>query len=80
MEAEADAEEFIGSATMGESVSEDARNEVVDEEEGGPFMLLDEEARLPPESELTEERELEGHEYVEKEQTLRGARWVSRRG
>ncbi len=34
------AEEFIATATGGESLSESARDEVVDEEEGGPFLEL----------------------------------------
>jgi hypothetical protein len=40
-DAESVAEEFIASATMGESVGEDARDEVVDEENGGPFLELE---------------------------------------
>src|SRR5688572_21570660 len=46
-DAESFAEEFIASALMGEPVAQDAADEVVDEELGGPFILLDDEARLP---------------------------------
>lgn len=35
-------EEFLASATSGESVSEDARDEIGDFEEGGPFLFEDE--------------------------------------
>ena len=76
-DAESFAEEFVASATGAESVREDASDEVVDEEEGGPFIVLDEDAKLPPEP---EERspEREGHERVKREQSLRGARWAAR--
>jgi len=76
-DAESFAEEFIGAATGAESVAEDAEDEVVDEEEGGPFIVLDDEARLPPEP---EERgaEREGREPVQREQLTRGARWAAR--
>jgi hypothetical protein len=76
-DAESFAEEFIGSATGAESVSEDAEDEVVDAEEGGPFIVLDEDARLP--SEPTERKaEREGHEPVKHEQSLRGANWAAK--
>ena len=48
-DAESFAEEFIASALTGEPVAQDAADEVVDEEQGGPFLLLDEEGRLPGE-------------------------------
>jgi hypothetical protein len=35
------AEEFIATATSAEDVQEDARDEVVDEEQGGPFIIED---------------------------------------
>ncbi len=38
-EAESFAEEFIASATGAEPVQEDARDEVSDEEQGGPFLI-----------------------------------------
>jgi hypothetical protein len=38
-DAESFAEEFITSATAAEPVEEDARDEVVDEEQGGPFLI-----------------------------------------
>lgn len=40
-DAESFAEEFIASATAAEPVQEDARDEVVDEEQGGPFLIED---------------------------------------
>jgi hypothetical protein len=76
-DAEAIAEEFIGSATGAESVREDAQDEVVDDEDGGPFIVLDDEAQLPSEpAEQSPERE--GHEPVQQEHALRGARWAAR--
>jgi len=33
------AEEFIQSATTGETVDEDARDEIADDEDGGPFII-----------------------------------------
>jgi hypothetical protein len=76
-DAESLAEEFIGAATGGDSVTQDAEDEVVEEEEGGPYTLLDDEARLPPEP---EERSLaaDGREPVQREQLTRGARWAAR--
>ncbi|HVJ89117.1 MAG TPA: hypothetical protein VM580_04885 [Labilithrix sp.] len=76
-DAEAFAQEFIGSATGAESVREDALDEVVDEEDGGPFIDLDEDAQLPP---LPEEREdeREGQEPLQQEQILRGGKWAAR--
>jgi hypothetical protein len=78
-DAESAAEEFVASALMGESVGEDARDEIVDDEEGGPFIVLDDEGQLPPE---LEERSLErdGHDLVQREEGLRGARWAWRGG
>jgi hypothetical protein len=35
------AEEYIASATTGEPIMEDARDEVSEEEEGGPFLVLE---------------------------------------
>src|SRR5690606_24673557 len=42
-DAESFGEEFVASATAGEPLHMDALDEVVDEEEGGPFLPLDEE-------------------------------------
>jgi hypothetical protein len=42
------AEEYIASATTGEPIMEDARDEVVDEEDGGPFLELS----VEPEEEI----------------------------
>lgn len=76
-DAEAFAEEFIGAATGGESVMQDAEDEVTDDEEGGPFIVLDDHARLPPEpAESSAERE--GDEPVQQKQTTRGARWAAK--
>lgn len=77
VDAEAFAEEFIGSATTAESVKEDAVDEVVVEEDGGPFIVLDDDARLPA---STDERkaEREGAESMQREQSCRGARWAAR--
>lgn len=75
------AEELLTSATTAEPVYEDASDEVVDEEEGGPFLLLDDEARLPKSTAdiaADEEIDHEGHDQVHREQVLRGARWVAR--
>ncbi len=78
-DAESFAEEFVASATGGESVREDAMDQVVDDEEGGPFIVLDERAQLPK---LPEERlaESDGHDDVEQAEIRRGARWAARRG
>ncbi|MBX3226289.1 MAG: hypothetical protein KIT84_43100 [Labilithrix sp.] len=69
-------EEYIGSATTGESVSESARDEVVDEEEGGPFLVLSDDGSLP----VDEEGDVqdEGHEPVQQAQSVRGAKWMAR--
>jgi hypothetical protein len=39
-DAEASAEEFLLQATSGEDVGEDARDEVVEEELGGPYFQI----------------------------------------
>jgi hypothetical protein len=70
-------EEYIGSATTGECQSETVRDEVVDEEEGGPFLVLSEDGSLPPDS-GRDSPDAEGHEPVQQAQTLRGARWAAR--
>lgn len=76
-DAEAFAEEFIGSATNAESVREDAEDEVADDEEGGPFIVLDEEARLPSEqAERNPERQ--GDEPVQHQEARRGASWAAK--
>jgi hypothetical protein len=76
-DAESFAEEFIGSATCATSISLEAADEVVDEEDGGPFIVLDDDARLPT---VPEERsqDREGHDSVQREDIRRGARWASR--
>jgi hypothetical protein len=92
-DAEAFAQEFVTSATTAESVFEDAEDEVVDDETGGPFLVLEDDASLPPEPILEEpraerageEEEEEGGGDVqdrtaEKEAALRAARWASRKG
>jgi hypothetical protein len=43
-DAESFGEEFVASATTGEPQHMDAADEVVEEEEGGPFLMLDDEA------------------------------------
>ncbi len=37
--AEVLAEEFLAAATSGEEITEDVRDEVTDEEKGGPFLI-----------------------------------------
>ena len=69
-------EEYIGAATTGESQSETARDEVVDEEEGGPFIVLGEDGSMP-ESQV-DSMENEGHEPMAQQDRVRGARWMSR--
>jgi hypothetical protein len=76
-DAEAFAEEFIGSATGAESVSEDAEDEVVDDEDGGPFIVLDDNARLPTEPE-ERSAERDGDEPLQRQGERRGARWAAR--
>ena len=72
-------EEYIGAATTGESQAEAARDEVVDEEEGGPFIVLGEDGSLPPDDSAEHDAiEAEGHEPIAQAQTRRGARWAAR--
>lgn len=75
-DAESFGEEFVASATGAESVSEDASDEVVDDEVGGPFIVLDERGQLPA---LPEERraESDGHDEVQQAESRRGARWAA---
>ena len=88
-DAEAFAEEFVASATAAESAYENAEDEVVDDENGGPVLVLEDDASLPPEpvdegrgwSEESEEaEELLEETTAEKEAALRAARWASRKG
>ena len=76
-DAESFAEEFIGSATLGEPVYETAHEEVADDEEGGPFIVLDDEGKLPPEPEEPSP-ERESGEPVENETAVRGANWAAK--
>ena len=69
-------EEYIGSATTGESQSEAVRDEVVDEEEGGPFIVLGEDGSMP--ESRADSFENEGHEPMAQQDRFRGARWVAR--
>jgi hypothetical protein len=71
------ATEYVESALTGESVSEDGRDEVVDDEEGGPFLVLDDDAKLLPEPEEAKP-ERDGHEDAKHEQVIRGGRWAAR--
>ena len=66
----------IGSALAGESVSEDARDEVSDDEDGGPFLVLGEDGSLP----LDEEGDVQGDgsEPIHQAQNDRGANWMAR--
>ena len=48
-------EEFVASATTGEPMHMDAADEVVEEEEGGPFLELDAEGATSQEEEEEEE-------------------------
>lgn len=47
LDAESAAEEFIATITSGDSVIEDARNELSIDEFGGPFVEDDEDLELP---------------------------------
>lgn len=53
-QAEAFGEEFIAAATTGEDVSADANDEVAEDEDGGPFLVLDTNEEEPVESEPLE--------------------------
>lgn len=46
-DAESFAEEFIATATTGESVEMDALDEIAADEDGGPYLDLDEDVDLP---------------------------------
>lgn len=46
-DAESFAEEFIATATTGESVEMDAMDEVASDEDGGPYLDLEEDVELP---------------------------------
>jgi len=72
-DAEEMAEEFMVSATGAESIHSDANDEVVDDEEGGPFIILDDKAQFPDSERLGASSD--GHEP---EQIKRGARWAAR--
>jgi hypothetical protein len=76
-DAESFAEEFVASALGGESVRTDSGDEVVDDEEGGPFILLDEDGKLPS---VPDEKDpdCEGHDSVSRAESMRAARWASR--
>lgn len=46
-DAESFGEEFVASATTGEPLHMDALDEVTEEEEGGPFLELDQDEEIP---------------------------------
>ena len=81
-DAESFAEEFIDSATAGGgSIREDAADEVGDDEDGGPFIVLDDEGHVPAEADERDGGNPENQSPVDQEQQkLRGARWASHRG
>lgn len=69
------AEEFIDSATSANMAAAEAEDEVVLEEEGGPFIVLGDDAKLPPEPGEAED----GAASVEREdEEKRGASWAAR--
>jgi len=57
-DAESFGEEFVASATTGEPVHGDAADEVVEEEEGGPFLELDSSAEA---EDVPEDKDATGH-------------------
>ena len=57
-DAESFGEEFVASATLGEPVHGDAADEVVEEEEGGPFLELDSSADA---EDVPEDKDATGH-------------------
>jgi hypothetical protein len=71
------AEEYVASALSGESMNEDLRDEVAEDEEGGPFLVLDDEAQLPTDPE-EENPEADGSEAAQAAQALRVGRWAAR--
>jgi hypothetical protein len=76
-DAEEMGEEFLASATGGDSIHSDANDEVVDEEGGGPFFVLDQSGQMPEEQRMGASKN-EGHDQVQRQEAIRGARWASR--
>ena len=70
------AEEFVASALSGEPVEESARDELASDEDGGPFIILDEDGHLPPEMDGGEDELVTAGEEVALEQA-RGGRWAA---
>ena len=80
-DAESFAEEFMATARAGESVHGDATDEVADDEEGGPFIALDDDHKLPGDGDVMAAEDEDpdvGTDPVERSQTIRGARWAAR--
>jgi hypothetical protein len=73
-DAESFAEEFIAAALMGEPVAQDAADEVVDEEQGGPFIMLDDEAKLPEREEDEDGPPTRPDPWVRSRSSHRGSR------
>jgi len=71
------ATEYVAAALTGESQNEDVRDEVAPDEDGGPFLVLNDEAELPPEVE-DPSADPDGAESAKHEQALRGGRWAAR--
>lgn len=73
-------EEFVASALTGESCNEDARDEVLEDEEGGGFHILgDEEMALTVGGSGLDLDMPESHDgSVVHEQVMRGGRWAAR--
>jgi hypothetical protein len=63
-DAEALAEEFIGAVTRGESLTEDAEDEVASDEDGGPYLVLEEEELVEEEFDLSKELDSEPFERI----------------
>lgn len=89
-DAEAFAEEFIDAATRAGPVELEAEDEVLPEEVGGPFIFLDDDGSLPPESfappsdatgqdtEREPKTEIEEEAIESQRQEARGADWEAR--
>lgn len=74
-EAESIAEEFIDAATRAGPVAMEATDEVVPEEEGGPFLFLDDDGNVPSEP---IETQIEEDAFEEEREESRGADWTAR--
>lgn len=72
-------EEYVASALTGESINEDVRDEVLEDEEGGFHVIGEDEMTAGPVDSTLDIEPIESRsDVLTSQQAVRGGRWVAR--